>query len=59
MRHTAHQGQRLLSESAATMSYLTDRDAYAAELEAVAARLTAAAEQIRGAETAKIEHFGS
>lgn len=57
-RHVAWMGGEMLRDQIERPAFNSDRDAIAGNLEAVAATLAHAAEEIRKAGTAKMEHFG-
>ncbi|MEO0342884.1 MAG: hypothetical protein AAF198_05550 [Pseudomonadota bacterium] len=57
MRHMAFEGVRRLNQSVEDLSFTTNREAYANELEALAARLKDAASDIRNSDNAEMEHF--
>ncbi|MEM9210859.1 MAG: hypothetical protein AAGA63_05170, partial [Pseudomonadota bacterium] len=57
VRHIAHEGVRRLATNIRNVEFSTDRDGYAAELEAIAERLKAAAREIRSSDSAKMEHY--
>lgn len=57
-RHVAWMGRELLEQQLAGGAFTADRAHFAAELEAVARLLGEAAEEIRTADAATMEHFG-
>lgn len=57
-RHVAWMGRELLERQLAGAAFTADRERFAGELEAVARLLGEAAQEIRDADAATMEHFG-
>ena len=57
-QHVGHQVRRKLEEGLSKTEFKEDKEAYAAWLNRLSDQLADAAREIRGADSAKMEHFG-
>ncbi|MGC6411232.1 MAG: hypothetical protein ACON4F_00205 [Candidatus Puniceispirillaceae bacterium] len=57
-QHVGHQVRRKLEEGLSKTEFKADREAYAAWLSQLSSQLAEAADEIRAADSAKMEHFG-